>query len=162
LGYWVIYFRVTRSDIIFVILIVLYYLFLDYGQVKRMELGDRIKYAKLIIALAQDDREEVVRLHFDELGVRTRNRNKETAYLSACFYHDRSTDDVTGGRDLVALTEALNAADPVEQLPEPYLLAMRGNLILRGVANVFGVQLRMSQMWKHHAQALLKRESSFY
>jgi aarF domain-containing kinase len=42
---------------------------IDFGQVKQMTVEQRIKYAKLIIAHARNDKNEVIRLHFDELGM---------------------------------------------------------------------------------------------
>lgn len=131
---------------------------LDYGQVKRMELKHRIRYAKLIVALARDDREEIVRLHFDELGVVTKRRNETLAYFAAAFYHDRDTADVTGGRELLDFMDQLESTDPMVQLPEPYLLAMRGNMILRGVAKTLGVNIRMSKMWLNEALRLLRSQ----
>ena len=131
---------------------------LDYGQVKRMEVAHRVTYARLIVALALDRRAEVVRLHFDEVGVRTRHRNESVGYLAAAFYHDRDTEDVMGGLDPVGFMEALEAADPMVRLPEPYLLAMRGNMILRGVASVMGIKLRMRRMWLAEAQAFLRQQ----
>jgi aarF domain-containing kinase len=131
---------------------------LDYGQVKRIEREHRVRYARLIVALAADDREAVVRLHFEELGVRTLRMSSSVAYLAAAFYHDRDSHDVTGGRDMVTFLEHIESLDPMVQLPEPYLLAMRGNMILRGVAKVMGVRLRMSHMWLAEAKQLLESE----
>ncbi len=53
---------------------------IDYGQVKKIELKTRISYAKLIIALARDDKEEVVRVNFDEFKVKTKYKNKDLMY----------------------------------------------------------------------------------
>lgn len=128
---------------------------LDFGQVKRMELHDRVKYARMILALEKDDRKEIVRIHFDEIGIKTKYRNETTGYLAACYYHDRDSEDITGNLDLVGFSEMLETVDPMIQLPEPFLLAMRGNLILRGVGKVMGVRLRMSQMWGNEARAFL-------
>ena len=50
---------------------------IDMGQVKRISLEERIIFAKLIIAHARRDKEEVVRLHFDEVGTVTKYKNKE-------------------------------------------------------------------------------------
>ena len=62
---------------------------IDYGQVKTMSLPLRISYAKLIIAHARMDKQEVVRLHFDELGTKTKYSDKEIGYLMSAFYNDR-------------------------------------------------------------------------
>ncbi|CAN0548578.1 unnamed protein product, partial [Ectocarpus sp. 8 AP-2014] len=44
---------------------------IDYGQVKHMALEERVKLAKLIVALDEDDREGVVRAYID-MGIRTK------------------------------------------------------------------------------------------
>ena len=131
---------------------------LDYGQVKRLQVQHRIRYAKLIVALARDDRREIVRLHFDELGVVTKYRNESLAYYAAAFYHDRDSSDVTGGRELLEFMEYIESVDPMVQLPEPYLLAMRGNMILRGVAKTLGVHVRMSHLWLKEALLFLRSQ----
>jgi len=38
---------------------------IDYGQVKRMTLEERIIYAKLMVAHSRFDKEEVIRLHLE-------------------------------------------------------------------------------------------------
>jgi hypothetical protein len=63
-------------------------------------MGDRVKYAKLILALARDDRPEIVRLHFDELGTRTTHRREDIAYKMSCFYNDRDTPDLCDGMSI--------------------------------------------------------------
>lgn len=64
---------------------------IDYGQMKHMSLEHRIIYAKMIIALARNDKPEVVRLYFDELGTKTKYRNEDVAFKLATFYNDRDS-----------------------------------------------------------------------
>ena len=128
---------------------------IDYGQVKRLDLADRLKYAKLILALARDDRAEIVRLYFDELGTKTKYRKADTAYRAACFWSDRDTPDVLGTHNLATFIDALEAEDPMIQLPEAYIMASRVSIMLRGMGNAFGLKLRVSKLWEDEARRLL-------
>lgn len=135
---------------------------IDYGQVKRMDVEHRIKYAKLIIAHARGDKEEIIRLHFDELGTRTRYRNKEIGYLMSCFYNDRDTDDICQGMNISDFIDWMQAQDPMIKLPEEYIFASRVNIMLRGMGKAFGLRLRMSKLWEAEARAFLNSQGIEY
>ncbi|KAJ1427475.1 ABC1 family-domain-containing protein [Ochromonadaceae sp. CCMP2298] len=135
---------------------------IDYGQVKTMSLQERTIYAKLIVAHARGDRAEVVRVHFEEQGVRTRYNNPDVAYLFSAFYNDRSTEDVCGGRNISSFIDHLQELDPMEQLPEAYIFASRVSFMMRGMAKAFGLNLRMGEMWEQEAQAFLKAQGIDY
>jgi aarF domain-containing kinase len=109
---------------------------IDYGQVKKMTIEERVKYAKLIIAHAREDKAEVVRIHFNEMGTKTRKMDPEIGFLMSAFYNDRSTADVCGGKNLPTFIDWLEAKDPMVQLPEQYIMAARVNILLRGMGKV--------------------------
>jgi aarF domain-containing kinase len=135
---------------------------IDYGQVKRMTLQARITYAKLIIAHARGDTDEIVRIHFHEQGTKTKKFDKETAYLMSSFYNDRDTPDVCNGMSLPDFMDWLEAQDPMVQLPEEYLFASRVNLMLRGMGNAFGIKLHMSKLWENEARKFLLSQGIHY
>ena len=66
---------------------------------------DRINYAKLIIAHARMDKKEVVRLHFDVLGTKTKNNDPEIGYLMSAFYNDRNSRDIMQGMNIATIIE---------------------------------------------------------
>eukprot|EP01041_Mallomonas_annulata_P007576 gene7576-15535_t len=135
---------------------------IDYGQVKTMSIDERIKYAKLIIAHSRSDVKEVVRIHFDELGTITKHRNEEIAYLFSSFYNDRMSSDVCGEMNIATFIDWLESQDKMIRLPDEYLMASRVNILLRGMGNAFGLQLRMSQMWAPDAMEFLKNQGIDY
>lgn len=135
---------------------------IDYGQVKRMTTKERIVYAKLILAHARGDAEEIVRIHFHELGTKTKKQDKEIAYLMSSFYHDRDTADVCKGMSLAVFIDWLEKQDPMVQLPEEYIFASRVSLMLRGMGNAFGIKLRMSKLWENEAKAFLESQGIHY
>ncbi len=135
---------------------------IDYGQVKRMTVDERVKYAKLMIAHARGDKAEVIRIHFDELGVRTKRNDPEVGYLMSCFYNDRDTKDVCDGRNIPEFLDYLEARDPMVQLSEAYLFASRVNVMLRGLGKAFGLQMRMGKIWEKEASDFLKSQGVDY
>jgi aarF domain-containing kinase len=101
-----------------------------------MTVQERINYAKLIIAHARNDKNEVVRIHFDEIGTQTLHRDPEIGYLMSAFYNDRSTPEICGDMNISNFIDWLQAKDPMVKLPEQYIMASRVNILLRGMGKV--------------------------
>jgi aarF domain-containing kinase len=135
---------------------------IDYGQVKTMTKDQRIKYAKLILAHARGDKQEIIRMHFDELKVKTKYRNPDVGYLMSCFYNDRDTPDILQGMNISSFIDWAQKKDPVIELPEDYILASRMSLLLRGMGKAFGLKIRMSLLWQHEAKEFLKSVNVSY
>jgi aarF domain-containing kinase len=135
---------------------------IDYGQVKKMTLKERITYAKLILAHSRGDVDEIVRIHFHELGTKTKNLDKEVGYLMSCFYNDRDTDDVCRGMNIAEFIDWLEAKDPMVRVPEEYIFVSRVNLMIRGMGKAFGIKLRMSKLWEQEAKAFLDSQGIEY
>ena len=127
-----------------------------------MSVQERIVYAKLILAHAREDEQEVVRIHFDEMGVRTKNRNERVAYLMSAFYNDRNSKDICGDRNISTFIDWIEEQDKMVRLPEEYLMASRVSIMLRGMGNAFGLQLRMSKMWEEDAREFLRNQGIEY
>jgi len=135
---------------------------IDMGQVKRISLEERIIFAKVIIAHARRDKEEVVRLHFDEVGTVTKYKNKEIAYLMSAFYNDRNTYDICGDRNIASFIDYCESIDPMVQLPENYIMLARSSLMLRGFGNAFGLELSVAELWYDDAVKFLKSQNIHY
>lgn len=134
----------------------------DYGQVKRMTVEDRIIYAKIIIAISRGNKKEVVRLMTDEVGFRTKTMNEDIIYRTAVFFNCRDSEDVTMGMNVSEFMEYLENNDPVEQINDEFVMAGRVSVLLRGMANAFGMKLRMSDYWKDEAEKFLKTQGIEY
>ena len=96
---------------------------IDYGQVKSMTIEQRIVYAKLIIALYRNDKDEICRLYFDEMKTVTKFKDKDTAYLMCCFWNDRDTKELMLNMNIADFLDFLELKDPMIKLPEDFLLA---------------------------------------
>jgi aarF domain-containing kinase len=128
---------------------------IDYGQVKHLAVEERIKYAKLILAIARDDKSEICRVFYDEMGTKTKYMKLEIGYKMACFYNDRDTVDLCGDKNIAYFIDYLEAEDPMVQLPEAYIMAARVSIMLRGMGNAFGLKLRTSKLWEDEARQFL-------
>ena len=135
---------------------------IDYGQVKKMSIDERIKYAKLIVAHSRKDIEEVARITFDELGTVTKYKRPDIAYLHSCFWNDRMTKDVMGDKNIAEFIDYIEAQDPVVILPDTYLFAARSSVMLRGMGKAFGLELVISPLWKQDAELFLKSQGVKY
>lgn len=134
----------------------------DYGQFKRMSVDDRIIYAKLILALHRDDREEVVRLMTDEIGYKTKYMNKDMLWRVSAFWNDRDTEEVTLGRNVHHFMEWVQEQDPPVQVNDEFILVARVSILLRGMANAFGLKVRVSDYWHFEAEEFLKSKGIDY
>lgn len=135
---------------------------IDYGQVKHLPLDKRIVYAKLILAHSRMDKEEIIRLHFQEFKSKTKYSNKEIGYRLSCFYNDRDTYDITQGMNISNFVDYCESIDPVVEVPQDFVLVCRLNILLRGIGKAFGLQLRMSKLWEREAREFLKRNNIDY
>jgi aarF domain-containing kinase len=132
---------------------------IDYGQVKRLDDKHRVLYAKFILALNKDDKEEIVRLYNKDMGIRTKDNLADVLYRHAVFYHDRDTADVMQGLNMHLFLEKLESDDPVRHISEEYVMVGRVNMLIRGISKAFGLELKMSDLWKCQAEEYLKSKN---
>ena len=116
----------------------------------------RLKYAKLVIALAKNKRKTAVLQATEDMGLVTRHMNHDVIYKILAFFHDRDTADVTGDRNIQQFLDWADQQDPIESLDDDYVLVGRVSLLLRGLGNAFNLKLRVTPYWKGEAQRLLK------
>jgi aarF domain-containing kinase len=128
---------------------------IDYGQVKHIDLSTRLSYAKLIVALDEENQDEVCRVIQQELGCKSKYMRKDICYRIAAFWSDRDTADITGGRNIAEFMDWAEAEDPVVSVAQDIVMACRVNVMMRGMANAFNLRLRMAPVWRPHAEALL-------
>lgn len=134
---------------------------IDFGQVKELSIDFRIQLAKLMVALARRDQEEVIRLD-KEMGSRTRHSKPDVRYKVLSFWLDRDTDDVTGGRSFHDFLAWAEAEDPLRDMPQELHLVMRCSCMIRNLALTFGIRLSTAEYWRPVAQALLQKHGVAY
>lgn len=131
---------------------------IDYGQVKKISKETRHLFARLIIALDDDNKEEVVRL-MNDAGMRTENMDPEVLYLYAKVSYDTISEKILQGKHIQLFMEDLENRDPIVQLPTELLMASRCSVLLRGLAMALHQNRSAARAWRPIAEQVLQTES---
>ena len=123
-------------------------------QVKSLCEADRLRFARLVVALNLDDRERVVRC-FTAMGHRTRHNRPDTLYTMAKLMYDSNDGAVTRGKHIQHLLDDLQRTDPVEAPGQEFVLVARVCVLLRGLGFVLHQPRSTSQAWLPIARSLL-------
>ena len=131
---------------------------IDYGQVKQLTKRQRLQLCKLTIALANDDKEEVVRV-MTESGFRTKRMDADIVYLYSKVSFDEDNARITNGLHIQEFMEYLDAKDPVEHLVKDFVMVSRVTILLRGVAHALQQGRSVAKVWKPIAERVLLEET---
>ena len=135
---------------------------IDYGQVKKIPVESRIVYAQLIIAINNGDATETLRISREEMGNVAKYGKQDVGYRLTCFYHDRQTQDVLQGLNIQEFIDWCEAEDPLEFVAPDYVMPARVSLMMRGLANAFGITMHTTDYWRPFAEALLDQHGVTY
>lgn len=128
---------------------------IDYGQVKQLTKETRHLFAKLVIALDDDDKDQIVKL-MKEAGMKTKTMNPEVIYLYAKVAYAEINDQILGGKHVQLFMEDLENRDPVVQLPKELLMVSRCTLLLRGLAQALHQNRNVASSWRPIAERVLR------
>lgn len=131
---------------------------IDYGQVKRISKDTRHLFARLLIALDDDNKEEIVKL-MKEAGMRTQNMDPEVIYLYAKVSYDTINDKILEGKHIQLFMEDLERRDPIVQLPTELLMASRCSILLRGLAMALHQNRSVASTWRPIAERVLQTDA---
>jgi len=130
---------------------------IDYGQVPVLSKKTRIIFCKLIVALAEDNRAEIVRL-MKEAGYKSKYMAEENIYKYAKVGYDEDNDALTGGDHIQIFMEKLQSKDPIETLPRSLLMVSRCSTMLRGLGHAVHQSRSIAHAWKPIAEKVLREE----
>jgi aarF domain-containing kinase len=128
---------------------------IDYGQVKRLSKETRHLFAKLIVALDDDNKDEIVK-RMKEAGMKTKNMDPEVIYLYAKVSYAEINEKILQGRHVQVFMEDLEKRDPIVQLPTELLMASRCSILLRGLALALHQNRNVATAWRPIAEKVLK------
>jgi aarF domain-containing kinase len=128
---------------------------IDWGQAKRLGVTERAHLARLILALADGRKADIVRL-FRACGHATQRHDDDLAYRAAVIAFDRDDREITGGLNVQAWFEKQAMEDPCTHWPDAYVMASRNTLLLRGMGIVLGRPISVAQAWRPTAEAFLR------
>ncbi|EED95588.1 predicted protein [Thalassiosira pseudonana CCMP1335] len=130
---------------------------IDYGQVKQISKEERILFCKIIVALANKDKEMVVQC-MKEAGYKTQRMDPDIMYRFATLAYDEDNHELTEGQHIQLYMEHLHHKDPVEHLPQQYIMASRVSILLRGLGHAVHQSRSVAEAWKPIAEKVLKEE----
>mmetsp|Transcript_31701 Transcript_31701/g.94855 ORF Transcript_31701/g.94855 Transcript_31701/m.94855 type:complete len:432 (-) Transcript_31701:116-1411(-) len=130
---------------------------IDYGQVKQLSKKDRLLMCKLIIALADENREEVVSL-MKEAGYISERMDENIIYTYAKVCYDEDNDELTGGKHIQLFMEDIQSKDPIENVPKDFIMVSRASIMLRGLAHALHQSRSVAKAWKPIAEKVLRDE----
>ena len=124
---------------------------------KALSKEDRLLMCKIIVALADEKKEEVIRL-MKEAGYKSQNMNNDVIYLYAKVSYDEDNDELTGGKHIQLFMEDIQAKDPIEALPKDFIMVGRISVMLRGLGHALHQPRSVAKAWKPIAESVLKKE----
>jgi aarF domain-containing kinase len=147
----------------------------DYGQVKRLTGEQRLRLARLFVALARagegagaDEGADggapppaavarVARCAV-ELGYTTARNDPGVLFQLARLYFDRDDPGVTGGRHAQALLDDLEREDPYVGAPgrDDYVMVARASVMLRALGHSLGQPRSVAKMWRGLAERVMR------
>lgn len=130
---------------------------IDYGQVKRLSKKLRHHFCKIIIALDDDNHEEIIRL-MKEAGFRSNQMDEEVIYLYAKVGYDQDNRELTKGMHIQMFMEDLQSRDGIQELPRDYISISRMTLILRGLGHALHQSRSIASSWRPIAERVLKED----
>jgi len=130
---------------------------IDYGQVKELSTSERHLFCKIVIALANDDRPEIIKL-MKEAGFKSKYMDEEVIYKYAKVSYDEDNDELTDGKHIQMFMEDLQARDPIQELPKNFIMVGRTSVMLRGLAHALRQSRSIAEAWKPIAEEVLEKE----
>lgn len=137
---------------------------IDFGQFKRISLASRLIIARIIVALANGDEQDLVKTLYSAGYV----GSPQNCYRLATVWFDKQTKDVLGEEADNVMEFMLNMQreerDPKNGggLPEDVILACRASQMMRSVGSFFGIELSIAKIWEPYAQQVLRDNGIVY
>ena len=131
---------------------------IDFGQVKRLPEDITEKFAHLVIALNEDDRELVCRIA-QEIGCENKYNIPDIVWRLTAFWMDRDTPDVTLGMDIHKFLEEMERQDPQQTLCQDLVMVGRCSVMLRSLGLSLGLRVRTTDFWRSYAEDFLAKRN---
>lgn len=130
---------------------------IDYGQVKTLSKEKRHLFARIVIALDDDNRDQIITL-MKEAGFRSQRMDPEVIYLYAKVGYDQDNKELTGGKHIQMFMEDLERRDPIISLPYDFIMVGRATLMLRGLGHALHQSRSVAKAWRPIAERVLRED----
>ena len=128
---------------------------IDYGQVKHLNISQRIELAKLIVYLGDNRKDRIIYQMTENMGFQTKYMDEWVIEKSAHFFFDSDGPEVTEGMNVQLFLEYLNHRDPVVHLSDDYVMVGRLKVLMSGLHYSLGYTFSGAQQWKKWAMQVL-------
>ncbi|EPS70274.1 hypothetical protein M569_04484, partial [Genlisea aurea] len=131
---------------------------LDYGQVKNLPEGLRLGYAKLVVAIADNDPMKAAE-SYEELGIETSSRcrdgnNREMLKLAQTMFDTKLPPGVTMLQPFSEDSSIKKIS--VQAFPEELFSILRTVHLLRGLSVGLGINYSCAEQWRSVAEEALR------
>ncbi|CAB9497663.1 protein kinase UbiB [Seminavis robusta] len=130
---------------------------IDYGSTKQLSKEKRHLFCKLVIALANEDREAIVSL-MKEAGWKSKRMDPNVIYLFAKVSYDEDNYKLTEGMHIQLFVEELQARDPINEMPKDFIMIYQTSIRLRGLAHALHQPRSLAKAWKPIAERVLRED----
>ncbi|EQC27135.1 hypothetical protein SDRG_15036 [Saprolegnia diclina VS20] len=121
---------------------------IDYGQVKHITKDQRVRLAKLVLALADGSSEDVVYAMTHHIQVKTKHMDPYVLEKMGRIMMDRDDASVTGGVNIQLFAEQMSKRDPLVEQSDDFVMAYRVSLLLRGLSYALHYDMSHAKMWR--------------
>lgn len=122
-----------------------------------MNKQQRHLFCRILIALDDNDREEVVRL-MKEAGFLSERMDPDVIFTYAKVSYDQDSKELTNGKHIQMFMEDLQRRDPIVKLPEKFMMIARTSLLLRGLAHALNQSRSVAKIWRPIAERVLNED----
>eukprot|EP00899_Mesostigma_viride_P026165 jgi/Mesvir1/6733/Mv04438-RA.1 len=137
---------------------------LDFGQTKRLPRAKQLAFARLVLALCEDDRDNMVRIT-SQLGLEmekppvTPSQLKYYAQMLHNMFNTRSPPTASGKLEAFGGGEASLKHNAVKKFPSDMFFVLRACQLLRGISHGMRLEWAVIDTWRPIAEQTLLRHS---
>jgi aarF domain-containing kinase len=131
---------------------------IDYGQVKQLSEQERFFIAKVIVALANKEKDKVAELAL-ELGHKSKFSNREVIYRMNVVALDQDGHNTTDGLNIQQFVDKMFKTDPWISISPIVIMPTRVSLLLRGLGLMLNHPVSVAAAWKHIAEQVVSQYS---
>lgn len=125
---------------------------IDYGQVKRLNVEERVKVARLILSIADNESDESIANNFRNLGILTKkNSTRFLAEFGKLMFGSFEAKHLDHNWH-----RELHEEDRVLYFPNELSMVYRTALLLRGLAMSLQLNPSVGEEWRRHANETIK------
>ena len=145
---------------------------IDFGQAKVLSLDQRLRLARLVLAVADDRPEEMARVLREEFRIGGRKDalvgESQDQTVASDFFLEKLArscfggfdSKLTGGKSLREFSEEMRAHYSRAEIPGELYLPIRTSVLLRGIGLLLKQYVSPAEAWRPMAERVLREEGA--